>query len=317
MPRRARWLLAVALGMGCGHEPGAAETTAPSQALRGPVARVGDAVVGGDVVSTVDGEPIRLSEVEEVVRATGLSPRLALQRLQDERVLAHVATRGGAEEPREAREAARRAAVRALLAREIEAVHTPAAVPSADVERRASEIRAGLSGPETRRASHVLVPLPEDASEERVAAAMRLATRIRDALRAESAPASALDRFAGEQGAFSVEVEHLHAMRRDELATPFADALFGAASPGLIDEVVRTSFGVHVVVLEEIVPPWEVPREEWEPAVRRQLALEARAHAVQDLARRLASTREVVIDPAAVELATTVPLEATPPSGDR
>jgi parvulin-like peptidyl-prolyl isomerase len=267
-------------------------------------------------VSTVDGEPILLSEVEEVVRATGLPPRRALQRLQDERVLAHLAEAHLDEVPREASEAARRAAVRALLAQEIEATHTPEAVRTEDLERRAAELRDGLSAPEMRRASHALVPLRADAREETVDAAMRLATRIRDELRDEAAPAAALDRFAGPRGAFTVEVEHLAPLGRDGLVTPFADALFGASAPGLLDTIVRTSFGLHVVVLEEIVPPWEVPREEWEPVLRRQLAIEARARATEELARRLSASTTVAIDPRVAELATTVGLEAGRFSGE-
>jgi len=139
-------------------------------------------------------------------------------------------------------------------------------------------------------------------------AAFRRARRLRDGVRGSETPSVALDAFSGAQGGLEVSVEHMDPMRRADLVTPFADALFGASQPGLLEEPIRTSFGVHVVVLEEIIPPWEVPRDEWEPVIRRQLAAERRAEALEQLAARLAESSSIAIEPEALRLAESVPL---------
>lgn len=78
------------------------------------------AAVSGPVISTVDGAPITVDEVERVARDTGLTPREALRRLQEERVLAARASAAGHADDREIVDATRRAAVRALLAERVE-----------------------------------------------------------------------------------------------------------------------------------------------------------------------------------------------------
>jgi hypothetical protein len=77
---------------------------------------------------------------------------------------------------------------------------------------------------------------------------------------------------------------------------------------------VRSSYGVHVVVLDEIVPPWEVPTEEWVPALRRQLAAEQRAAATDALATALAEQQPVLVNQAALSIAEQMPLGSGGPT---
>jgi parvulin-like peptidyl-prolyl isomerase len=294
MLRAFGWVGCLVLS-GCGESTAAPRHVEEERVASPTEVPSGDAHVGGDVVATVDGIPITVREVEALAREAHLSPQAALRELEDELVLSRAAERAGLAAAPEVADETRRAAVRALLHRVIEPAHTPEAVTDAEIEARRQEIASGLSAPETRRASHVLVQIPRDASEARVDAAMRLARQIRDELTTEADPASALDRHTGHEGAFDLLVEHLDPMAREQLVAPFADALFGAAAPGLLPEPVRTSYGVHVVVLEEVIPPWEVPREEWEPALRRQLAAEARAAATEALVSQLAEQTPVSV----------------------
>lgn len=305
--RSAVSLFVAAVALGC--------TSGPSEPVSRPQLASerdtrGRATLGGDVVATVDGHPITVAEVEEVAREAGLSPLDALRRLEEEMVLVALAERRGLADDVEAERAARRAAVRALLERDIEAPNGPATISAEDIEARGRQLAPGLSSGETRRASHALIRLAEDAPEARVEAAYRLARRILEQVRAAPEPARALDEHAGTQGGFEVEVEHMDAMARDAFLAPFAELLFAASSPGVIDEPVRTSFGVHVVVLEEIVEPWEVPREEWEPVVRRQLVAERRARALERLATVITARTPVHVDAAAARFVETVPLDA-------
>jgi parvulin-like peptidyl-prolyl isomerase len=255
----------------------------------------GDATVGGDVVATVEGVPITLADVEALSREEQLAPREALRRIENDLLLSRAAERAGLGSDPEFTDEMRRAAVRALLRRVIEPAHLPEAVTEAELEARRAEISSALSAPETRRAAHLLIRLASDAPPARVDAAMRLARRIRDELSAEADPATALDHYGAQEGSFDLTVEHLDPMAREHLAAPFAEALF-AATPGLLPEPVRTSYGVHVIVLVEVVPPWEVPREDWEPPLRRQLAAEARAAATEALVDELSARTSVTIN---------------------
>jgi hypothetical protein len=84
-----------------------------------PQERASEAAVG-PVVATVNGAPVALSEVEVLVRDQGLTPREALTRLIDNRLLAQEAiARGYGELPSVRREAVR-ASVQALLAQTVE-----------------------------------------------------------------------------------------------------------------------------------------------------------------------------------------------------
>lgn len=267
-----------------------------------------DATVGGDVVATVNGVPITVAEVREAAQSAGIPALVALRRLEDEIALSDQASVAGVARDPEIEAAARRALVRALMHRVIEPANTPEGISAADVEERHGLIRGALSAPQTRRATHVLVALARDADPARVDAATRLARQIRDELASDVNPAAAADQRVGREGAFDVTVEHLDAMPQAQLEAPFADALFAAPALGVLPDVVRTSYGVHVIVLEEIVAPWEVPPEEWEPMIRRQIAAERRAAAVEELAQRLASGTSVAIETQAAALAEHVPL---------
>lgn len=307
------------LGLAACGEPEAAPAGESPAAAEARALASGDSSVGGDIVATVDGVGIGVADVEALARAEQLAPLEALRRLEGELLLARASERAGAGDVDEADAEARRAAVRALLHRVIEPAHTPEGVSAETLDARHREIASALSAPETRRAGHALVQLPADAPEARVDAAMRLAQRIRGELATLSDPEAALDRYAGTEGAFEVAVEHLPAMAHERLERSFADALFGAAAPGLLPGLVRTSYGVHVIVLAEIVPPWEVPREEWEPTLRRQIAAEARARATEELAEQLRERAPVSVSARVGDLLETIsfgdPPGAAPPGG--
>lgn len=287
------------------------DATAPERAASAP----GTARVGGDVVATVNGIPITTAEVEQLARDARITSLLALRRLEDELVLGELAARAARGDDPEAERAARRASVRAFLRLEVEATHTPETITHAEIEARRAQIGRALVQPELRRASHLLVPLARDAEEAQVDAALRIARELRDEVARADDPSRALDAYAGRRGAFELRVEHLPAMSHDELEEPFADALFAAPALGVLSAPVRTSFGVHVVVLEEILPASSVPESEWEPAIRRQLTAERRVAALDEWAARLADRTPVQILPAAVSIAERAPLGGDGPLG--
>ncbi|MFW6050014.1 MAG: hypothetical protein ACODAU_02500 [Myxococcota bacterium] len=109
-------------------------------------------------MSTVNGEPITRADVEGVARSTGLDPEDALKRLQRGILLALEAERRGYGEHPEAVSAVRRAAVQALLEREVEARVTSSSISEEEL-RRAYESRRNA--------------LPEDATFESVREELR------------------------------------------------------------------------------------------------------------------------------------------------
>ncbi len=294
------WIV-IAVLLGCGSASDEAETP------RATLDAEDESAARGPVVATVDGTAITVGEVEDVVRRTGLSPREALTRLEEEVVLSRAAAEAGIDrsDP-EVRDIERRAAVQALLAREIEARITPESMDAALVEARLVHDAAMFAQPERRASVHVLATPDEGAGPEAEAAAERFARRVATELAGEADPAVAAERYRDENDpgrSFTVRVEVLPPARPEELVQPYSEALFSVAAPSLYASPVHTQFGWHVIVVTEIVPPWSMPREEAEAVVRRQLAVEARAEALIALEDRLMAEHPPSLDPRGVELA--------------
>jgi hypothetical protein len=98
--------------------------------------RVASGAARGAVVAQVDGVPIGLDEVRELCERTGLAPREALARLEDERLLTRVAAERGYQRAAAVADEGRRALVQALLARDVEAGRGPRDIPLAEVRAR-------------------------------------------------------------------------------------------------------------------------------------------------------------------------------------
>ena len=96
----------------------------------------------GAVVARVDGAPIGLDEVRELCERTGLAPRAALERLVDERLLAHAALARGYQRSRQVAREGQRAGVQALLAAAVERGNLPEEVPLAEARERFDRVAA-------------------------------------------------------------------------------------------------------------------------------------------------------------------------------
>lgn len=307
MPRR-RASVAVLVGVAL-----AACGTAPTEE-RAPVAEE-LAALEGPVVATVDGTAITLPEVQDVVRRTGLSPRDALARLEEEIVLSRAAGTPDPVDRAEADRVARRAAVQALIIHDVEERITPDSLDAAEVAARIAHDAAMFAQPERRASVHVLCRPNRDAPEG-AAAAERFCRGALEALVAAPDPQAAAEAYAATDTTgrtFTVTVESVRAARREgELAAEYAGALFELEGPGVYPEVVHTRFGFHVIVLTAIEPPWEMPPGEVERIVRRQLAAERRAEALEALATELGARVPVELDERGVDLAVRAPLEDAP-----
>jgi hypothetical protein len=103
---------------------------------------VGPATARGTVVARVDGVPIGLDEVRELCVSTGLTPRAALARLEDERLLARAALARGYQHSRELVKESERAGVQVLLAEDVEHGNAPEEIPLAEVRARYAGVAA-------------------------------------------------------------------------------------------------------------------------------------------------------------------------------
>lgn len=288
---------------GCG-SPDVADPPAEGDWARG------GASVGGRVISTVDGHPITVADVQAAARAAGVSPRVALQRLQDEELLAAAAARAGIGET-EGRRAARQAAVQRLLAEEVEAAVGPDAVDPAAIEAAFEESLERFERPERRSSVHLLARIPEDAPPGAEAEAEAwIAARHREIAEAPDAEAAVLayqTRPPGDR-TFEVLAESVPALPRDGAADPaYLRALFSPEAEGLVDAPVRTSFGWHVVVVTEIEPRWEATREEALETLREERLASLRHARLTALLQRLAAESEIEVDPEAARAALSNP----------
>ncbi len=93
----------------------------------------------GAVVAKVDRATIGVEQVRELAERTGVAPRVALERLEDEQLLASEAARRGYGRPDLTEQAVKRALVQALLAKTVEGLRAQD-IPLADVRARFDEV---------------------------------------------------------------------------------------------------------------------------------------------------------------------------------
>jgi hypothetical protein len=267
---------------------------------------LGGAVVGGRVVSTVDGHPIELELVAHAARSAGVDPELALRRLQDEELLAGAAARAGLDRDPEVERAARRAAVQALLARTVEREITEEDLDRAAIEAAYDAAPTRYDRPERRRSTYALASVPSGDAAGWAAAEAWARTVLAEVTAAPEAEAAllAVRRRSFEGQPFQVEVEDVPPLARTDVAEPtYLDALYEVSAPGLVPHVVRTSLGWHVVVVTEIEPAIRLTRDE---AIERLLgeALAARRAAwLEEHVLALGRAAGVRLDPAGLDRA--------------
>jgi parvulin-like peptidyl-prolyl isomerase len=174
----------------------------------------------------------------------------------------------------------------------LDQVARAAKVTDADVHEFYRNNPAKFSVPELAHARHILIKLQPDASEEaRKAARGKLAAVLKEArggadfgelARKHSEDSTA--QSGGDLGLFP----------RGSTVKPFEDAAF-ALKPGAVSEIVETSFGLHIIELEEIQPARVVPEAEAAARIREYLEASKKRDAVKAELARLRSAAKVEI----------------------
>ncbi|MBS0292272.1 MAG: SurA N-terminal domain-containing protein [Proteobacteria bacterium] len=139
-----------------------------------------------------------------------------------------------------------------------------------DVRTYYKENLSRLSGKEERRASHILISVPKDASaaerekakakaEEILAEVRKAPARFADIAKKESQdPGSAAS--GGDLGFFA----------RGSMVKPFEDAAF-SLKKGEISDLVKSDFGYHIIMLTDIKAPRQPSFEELRPSLESEL----------------------------------------------
>ncbi len=255
------------------------------------------------IVARVDGHPVGLTDVENIMKEKGLGPRQALQEAVDCKLLELEALRLGLDRHPDVILAAKAAAARKLIKTVFEPSFTKKDIPLSALKRAYQLNIRRFQHPELRRFSHVLVKLPWKRKRRKrfiyrneVLGAKKLAHEF-NAIAMEAAKKKKISSWRDFEAladrirdrGFEITVERGTKAHAD-LRKSFADELFGLKKPGDISKVVRTVYGYHVIFLVEIIPAKHVGFEEAKPEIIKHVFPELRQDAflrwVQALAKR-------------------------------
>lgn len=283
------FLYTALLGLAC-------QTTAPEGPVNIPTPR-------GPVVATVGTERITAGEVELVARATGLSPREALDRVITERLEEREARRTIIADA-DLRDVLWRARIQALLAREIEARWEPSAIATAELDAVFERRRAELTHGPTRSIVHFIARARPSFDAHAAAESFHARVLSTDGgrLTAES--------FAAAVGPHSEDT-------RIETLPPFDGSGLLPNGASLVPEFVHatdsltessplsapfeTSFGWHVALLIATGPASTVTVSQARDIVRGELVAAHRAHATRALIDRLRARAHVQLSESSLE----------------
>ena len=136
---------------------------------------------------------------------------------------------------------------------------------------------AQYSTEEERRASHILITVPADATPQQQAQAKARAEAIAKQVKADPAEFAALARKDSQDPGSAQKGGDLGYFTRSAMVKPFADAVFGLAKVGDIVGPVKSQFGYHIIELTGIKPGAQQPFD----AVKSQIEAKLRKEAVQ------------------------------------
>lgn len=259
----------------------------------------------GAVVARVGAEPITASEVAARAATGGLTARAALDSLVRDELLAQEALRRLG--PDALDDALWRARIQALLVRAVEAPNDPRDLAGAPLDEALVQLRPDVAPGPRRNVVHALFAAPPGDSPARVTARARALALRDDLLRALGPRPSAADFEAHARRADGVRVERLTPFQADGragggvgYARPFVDGAFALTEEAPVSAPVETDFGVHILLLTEVLPASPRIEDETRALVLNQLVIVRRGQALRVLLESLRARTRVETDPAAV-----------------
>lgn len=167
----------------------------------------------------------------------------------------------------------------AYVAVQPEELVPPASIDVADARQWYEANSGRFAEPEQVRAAHILAPLPEDADAAAEKAARERLAGAQARLKAGEAFAAVADALNPE-GAAGPGGE-LGWIARGKTMPAFEEAAF-ALQPGSVSDVVRTPYGLHLILVEEKKPGGVRPFEQAEAEARAALAFERGSEKLHD-----------------------------------
>ena len=140
------------------------------------------------------------------------------------------------------------------LVLDIDAVRKGIKLNEADVRSYYDQNVARLSGPEQRRASHILIAVAKDASADVRAKARQRADDLLAQLHKDPSQFAALARKNSDDPGSAAKGGDLDYFSRGAMVKPFEDAAF-ALKKGELSAVVESDFGYHIIQLTDIKAP--------------------------------------------------------------
>jgi peptidyl-prolyl cis-trans isomerase D len=127
-----------------------------------------------------------------------------------------------------------------------------------EVRKAMAEGAASAAGKEERRASHILIKLPQGADAQAEKAAMAKAQALRAQLLA-GADFATLARKNSEDPGSAAQGGDLGFVSRGALVKEFEQTLFALKKPGELSAPVRTTYGLHLIKLTGVKAPSSAP----------------------------------------------------------
>lgn len=145
--------------------------------------------------------------------------------------------------------------------------------------------RDKLGTPEQRRVRHILIQVPQDASEEEVEAAREKAQKLLDRIQAGESFEELAKEYSDDPGS-AAQGGDLGFFGRGVMVSAFEDAAFGL-DKGQVSDLVRTPFGFHIIQVVDIKPGSVPPLDEVRDQLVDELNEEAAEHKVLDAVEQL------------------------------
>ncbi len=190
----------------------------------------------------------------------------------------------------------------------LEDLREEAQIDEEALRERYEQSRGAYADSGRRRVRHILLPLDEDADEERAEQVRAELAQLRERLRTDGASFAELAEAHSEDPGSAQEGGKLGWISRGEMVEPFEEAAF-SLEEGEVSEPVRTRFGYHLIRVDEVergeAQSFAAVRDEIEAELLRERVGGELAERREELANR-AFEQPDSLEPAAEALGLTV-----------
>ena len=159
------------------------------------------------------------------------------------------------------------------------------AIQESELRARYEANQQRYKTPERRKASHILIEVPDDASEEQEREARELAQSLAERARADEDFAKLAAQYSDDEGNAD-QGGDLGWIEPGVMVQAFEDALYGL-DQGEVSDPVRTGFGFHVIKLREIEPSEGQSFEQARAELRQEIVETEAERLYLDVADRL------------------------------